>query len=134
MTADDEREALALAGLDSERLRQIAEWLRMEQGHEETARRVDLIADRHDRLAGFHRQGPITDEWELRIENRIHYRYGVNSGTYSAWPYGVTASHDEQKQRLEDETSGPVDVVKRESRTVLVGPWEPVEAARAAGE
>lgn len=44
---DDEREA----SLDSERLRQIAEWLRMEIGHEETAKRVDLIADRHDRLA-----------------------------------------------------------------------------------
>jgi hypothetical protein len=80
----------------------------------------------------FHRQGPVTDEWERRIENRIHYRYGVNSGTYSAFPFGVTASHEEQKSRLEGETSGPVDVTKRESRVVLYGPWEPVEAARNA--
>jgi hypothetical protein len=49
--SDDEREALAQAALDSERLRQIAEWLSMELGHEETAKRVGLIADRHDRLA-----------------------------------------------------------------------------------
>lgn len=45
---DDER---TQAELDSERLRQIAEWLWMEQGHEETAKRVSLIADRHDALA-----------------------------------------------------------------------------------
>lgn len=48
---DDEREALAQASVDSERLRQIAEWLSMEHGHEETAKRVNIIADRHDALA-----------------------------------------------------------------------------------
>lgn len=83
--------------------------------------------------AGFRRQGPIADEWERRTENRIHYQYGVNSGIYSgAFPYGMTASHDEQQRRLEGETSGPVNVTKRESRTVLYGPWEPVEAGRDA--
>lgn len=50
-SADEEREALAQAALDSERLRQIAEWLSMEHGHEETAKRVNIIADRHDALA-----------------------------------------------------------------------------------
>lgn len=49
---DDEREA----ALDSERLRQLAEWLAMDLGHEETAKRVNSIADRLDRLAaGFSR-------------------------------------------------------------------------------
>jgi hypothetical protein len=51
MTTPPTDDESSQAALDSERLRQIAEWLRMEQGHEETAKRVDLIADRHDRLA-----------------------------------------------------------------------------------
>ena len=67
---DDEREA----ALDSERLRQIAEWLRMDLGQVETARRVELIADRHDHLAaGFRRtvQGePPADERAARAELR----------------------------------------------------------------
>jgi hypothetical protein len=78
--SDDEREALALAGLDSERLRQIAEWLRMEQGHEETAGRVDLIADRHDRLAGFRRQEPITD---AVVVDALSTFYGDERDTWS---------------------------------------------------
>lgn len=70
---DDEREA----SLDSERLRQIAEWLRMEIGHEDTAKRVDLIADRHDRLAaGFHRsvQGEPSDALEVMTAEKEKWR------------------------------------------------------------
>lgn len=55
---DDER---AQAGPDSERLRQIAEWLGMEHGHDETAKRVALIADRHDRLAAGFRRSEVPE-------------------------------------------------------------------------
>lgn len=71
---DNERETLAQAGLDSERLRQIAEWLSMEHGHEETAKRVSLIADRHDRLAaGFRHHGAVTD---TQVEAALDAFYG----------------------------------------------------------
>jgi hypothetical protein len=81
--SDDDREALTQAALDSERLRQIAEWFSMEQGHEETAKRVNLIADRLDRLAvGFRRQGPITDDERealaMQFANLI-FEYGLRS-------------------------------------------------------
>lgn len=121
---DDEREALVLAMLG--RSTMPTDWRRWPQITYAMQLADGALA------AGFRRPGPITDVWERRTENRIHYRYGVNSGTYSAWPHGVTASHDEQQRRLESETSGPVDVTLRESRTVVYGPWEPVEAARDA--
>lgn len=90
---------------------------------------MDEAADRIETLAAALRAllaEPPTDEWESRTENRIHYRYGVNSGIYSGYPFGQTATHVEQQRRFESETSGPVDVTKRESRTVLYGPWEVV--------
>lgn len=56
-------------------------------------------------------------------KNRIHYRYGVTSGIYHGRPWHATATHEEQQRKFEGETSGPIDVTKRESRTVLYGPW-----------
>jgi plasmid stabilization system protein ParE len=80
-----EPEAREQSSLDSERLRQIAEWLRMEIGHEETAKRVDLIAARHDALAaGFRRPSPPTDT-------------EVNAVALELW--GVSAPYDREKLR-----------------------------------
>lgn len=82
----------------------------------------DYVVSHRERMLEDALEALLADT-EERTENRIHYRYGVNSGTYSAFPYGVTASHEDQRQRLESETCGPVDVTKRESRTVLYGAW-----------
>ena len=67
-----------------------------------------------------------TEDWDSITENRIHYRYGVNSGVYAGWPHNQTSSHADQQRDFEGQTSGPVDVTKRESRTVLYGPWTEV--------
>ena len=118
---DDER---AQAGLDSERLRQIAEWLSMEHGHEETAKRVALIADRHDRLAaGFRRQGPITDEWEWGAI----WTNGVVEGKW--FDMGDSFPIREAAERQVDGYVDPQIVLGRRRKA---GPWEPVEAARDA--
>jgi hypothetical protein len=69
-------------------------------------------------------RGPIREALEhvwnetISTERRIHYSYGINSGTHSG--YG---SYEELQQQMESATSGPVQVDKREFRRVGFGYW-----------
>lgn len=81
----DALEALAQASLDSERLRQIGEWLAMEHGHEETAKRVSMIADRHDRLAAWlqeqgYRREPVVDRRIMNLRRVLETDYNGTTG------------------------------------------------------
>ena len=68
-------------------------------------------------------------EWETeRVEEaRIHYRYGVNSGTLAAWntPESIALAVEDHERR----TMGRVGVEKIETRTKITrtSPWVPVE-------
>lgn len=59
-----------------------------------------------------------------RIERRVFYRYGVNSGWwYQRWPE-FEVSYDALQRQVEQETMGPVDIEKREFRVVEYGDWQ----------
>lgn len=64
----------------------------------------------------------MTHAVETRIERRIFWNYGVNSG----WTTGFT-SYENLKERIERETMGYVQVTKQESRTVEYSAWEPTD-------
>ena len=76
----------------------------------------NIIRELLDEVAGFCRQGPITDEWEYGVEYEV-------SSTESVY----TAAHSERQARKWVEQS-PTDTGLRRRRKA--GPWEPVEATR----
>ena len=55
-----------------------------------------------------------------QIENQITYWYGVNR------PRTISGirSHADLQRIIETDTMGPVNVIKKESRVVLRGPWK----------
>ena len=75
-----------------------------------------------------HLYDPKSGTWILRgeetVERRIHYAYGVNSGIYDGSPWHQRASYEELQKIFEGLTSGPIDVTKREHRTVRYEPWQ----------
>jgi len=74
-------------------------------------------------------------DWETeRVEEaRIHYRYGVNSGTLAAWntPESIALAVEDHERR----TMGPIGVEKIETRTKItrISPWVPVKQEGADG-
>ncbi len=123
--ADDEREALGQASVDSERLRQIAEWLSMEHGHEETAKRVNIIADRHDALARRTAQGEPSDAApegaEVTFFTQLDGDYAEESATLA------------QAEYVRREASGLIPPAERKI-TKRVTYWVDMPAAYAAGQ
>lgn len=83
--------------------------------------------------AGVVAEGP---EWETeRVEEaRIHYRYGVNSGTLAArnTPESIAAAVEVHERR----TMGPIGVERIEVRTKVTrtSPWGPVERGGAEAD
>lgn len=99
--------------LDAERLRQIAEWLWMDHSQEETAKRVNLIADRHERFAaGFRRSREATTEAQPELVDKR------DPECVKAWPGCHSFGYDPACCRF--------------PKSCSAGDWEPVEAVEAS--
>ena len=59
---------------------------------------------------------------ETAIENRITFSYGVNKNQRRSG----FSTHKALQERVESETSGPVQIDKRESRMIYYEDWEEV--------